>query len=115
MERKQMERSAATGENPRVPLRRKVRRYGLVWVFVAVFLMVGSVVSLGLILNQDRQMERIRQHAVEAEADYQAALERNLKAHDTLESIGTDAYIEKIARDQLGMVKPGERVFNTVD
>ena len=110
-----MEHTAGTKENRNTTPRRKVRRGGLKWVLIAVFLMVGSVVSLGLILDQDRQMERVRLHAAEVEAEYQAALERNQKAHDTLASIGTDTYIEQIARDQLGMVKPGERVFNTVD
>ncbi len=110
-----MVHAAGTGDNRKTAPKRKVRRGGFVWVVVAVFLMVGSVVSLGLILDQDRQMERIRQHSIEVAAEYQAALERNQKVHDTLASMGTDTYIERIARDQLGMVKPGERVFNTVE
>jgi cell division protein FtsB len=109
--------AAAVSDAGNIPSRqrRKTRRGRLGWFVGVLFVMASLVVALGLYLDQERQMDRIRQQVEEADARYAAALERNQSAHETLDGIGTDDYIERIARDKLGMVKPGERIIDTVD
>ncbi len=45
----------------------------------------------------DRQIETEQKHATELEAQKEASV--------------TDEYIERVARDKLGYMKPGEKVF----
>lgn len=77
---------------------------GLVLVFA-----IASAVAI--YFEQENQIERIRlrnealaSELVEAQAD-QAEL------HELQNLIDTDEYIERVARDQLGMVKPDEIIF----
>jgi len=93
--------------------RRRSGRLGLILGSLATLAFLAVVV--GLFVNQNQQMTRIAAATEEANASYAAALERNQNAHRTLESIGTDAYIEQVARDKLGMVRPGERIVDTTD
>ncbi len=95
--------------------RKKVRRFRLGWLAVAVLLMALSVAAVGIALEQDREMERIRANQAEAQARLAEAEARNRDAHETLDGVGTDSYIERIARDELGMVKPGERIVDPVE
>ena len=108
------------GERPNVAEqnarpRRKTRTGRFGWIFGTIMTLAVLAVVIGLFVNQNQQMARIAAATQEANANYAAALERNRTAHTTLESIGSDEYIEKIARDKLGMVKPGERIIDAVD
>jgi cell division protein FtsB len=107
--------AATPADSDSTSSRRRLRRRPFEWVLVGLLMAGLLVAALGLYLDQDRQMARIRQSAAEADAKYAEALERNRDAHKTLDSIGTDEYIERIARDKLGMVKPGERILDPVD
>jgi cell division protein FtsB len=92
---------------------RKRKRSGrLGWILGSLATLAFLAVVVGLFVNQNQQMARIAAATQEANAKYAASLERNQNAHRTLESIGSDAYIEQIARDKLGMVKPGERIVD---
>ena len=95
--------------------RRKARGGVLGRVFLILGAFLGLVLIFSLYTNQEQQMARIRASAATAGTQYTEALERNQSAHETLASVGSDPYIERIARDQLGMVKPGERIFKTVE
>lgn len=112
-----MRNARDVGERDEAPRRsrRKARRVRLGWVLAVVAAAVVAAVAVGTSLEQDRQLDRIRQDAAEAEAKLTEAALRNRQAHDTLDSVGTDAYIEQVARDKLGMVKPGEKIIGTVD
>lgn len=74
--------------------------------------MVFAIASaVAIYFEQENQIERIRlrnealaSELVEAQAD-QAEL------HELQNLIDTDEYIERVARDQLGMVKPDEIIF----
>ncbi len=93
--------------------RRRARASRLGWIAGAVATLAFLAVVVGLFVNQNQQMARIAESTAEANTNYAAALDRNQTAHKTLESIGSDTYIEQIARDKLGMVKPGERIVET--
>ncbi len=81
-----------------------------------VIVFVFFVVLLALVvvrLNKEREMrarvesraKELQAMAAEASAEYQEAVEMSLK-------VGSDDYIEQVARESLGMVMPGETVFD---
>jgi len=78
-------------------------------IFVFALVLVALVVVR---LNREREMrarvenraKELQAMAAQASAEYQEAVEMSLK-------IGSDDYIEEVARESLGMVMPGETVF----
>lgn len=84
---------------------------------VIVFIFFVIVFAMVLVrLNKDREMRaRVEQRArdlevaaAQASAEYADAVDRSRKA-------GSDDYVEEIARESLGMVMPGETVFETTE
>jgi len=76
----------------------------LIWVIILPFAIYFGLATAGKALQTYRyqqQEHRLRQEVGEMEARYQALAE--LKGY--LES---DAYLERAAREELGLVKPGE-------
>ncbi len=80
---------------------------------VIVFVFVVVLVALVVVrLNREREMrarvenraKELQVMAAQASAEYQEAVEMSLK-------VGSDDYIEEVARESLGMVMPGETVF----
>ncbi len=83
----------------------------LLKIGIGMAVLVALSSALTIYFKQEQQIARIEQRQLElsrqlaeAAADYAALQELQQLA-------GSDAYIEKVARDQLGMVRPGELVF----
>lgn len=96
---------------PKAPRQKKVRRFKIkysalvcsllvLWVFVNIVQLHWQIIKL------DREIEMQVQQKQEL-LTYQAQLERNLGL------VESGDYIEKLAREQLGMVKPGENLVMT--
>lgn len=86
---------------------RKRRR--IKWTVVCLLICVGYVAYL--FVDQERQLGGLRR-----EADNLRAREATLKVeHERLsqeqQMLQTDAYMEKVAREELGLVKPGETPY----
>ncbi len=84
------------------------RKYSFI-LTVAVIALIGyftiSIVSLQLEKNErQKELDRVNQ-------SYSQKLSENEELEATLTSGDDAAYIERIARDVLGYVLPGERVF----
>jgi len=59
---------------------------------------------------------RVRRQAEVMQAEVQRVREENARIADEIRRLQTDrAYIERLAREELGMVKPGELVFQFAD
>jgi cell division protein DivIC len=84
------------------------RRYGS--PFLALLLLVALAVVLGgifpfrQILAQNRQVEHTR-------AKLDALEEENDALRRRIDDLGTNAEVERLAREELGMVRPGETGF----
>ncbi|MEO8601733.1 MAG: septum formation initiator family protein [bacterium] len=58
------------------------------------------------------QLQRIQAQQSVTEADAFALGQRNARLRDHLQRLGTDdAYLEKVVRERLGWIKPGELVY----
>ncbi|MCR4962636.1 MAG: cell division protein FtsL [Firmicutes bacterium] len=92
------------------PENKKRKRFSwlrLIGVAVAVLLLIKLCQQYDVYRSMVDQLEGYQQELAQAESEYQAALEKN-------ELMYNDSYIERLARENLGMVKPGEIRVSTV-
>jgi cell division protein FtsB len=89
----------------------KKNRRSFIVVLVAVLLCASFAISLFTVIKEKNSIEK-EINAVETEL---AQVNReNDSIREKLNSDNKDEYVEEIARDQLGFVKPGERVYYDV-
>jgi len=90
----------------------KKRRINLILLFLMSGLLVYFVITY---IGQQEEINKIEnemkalQNKIEKEKELQEEL---LRQQDIIE---TDEFIEKIAREKLGMVKEGERIYIDMD
>ena len=85
----------------------KKRMHPLVWVFMSglVFYFIITLIQQQSEISMIRaQMQVLQQKINQEEKKREELLEQKVEAN-------TDAFIESIAREKLGMVKEGERLF----
>ncbi len=81
----------------------------MAFLFVILLFAVGTM----MFVNQNAARERVLARS-EALAEQEAqASEENQQVKDLKNQIGSDAYTETVARDNLGMIKAGEVIFET--
>lgn len=68
-------------------------------------------VAAGIYFTQEAQIARIQARANELNIEVVKAREKKAEDEDLFKKLDSLEYIEKIAREKLGMVKPGETVF----
>lgn len=67
--------------------------------------------GIAFYFDQEDQLQRIDSNRVDLERKLDQAYARNGELLALQEMVDTDEYVEKVARDQLGMVKPEEVIF----
>lgn len=62
-------------------------------------------------------MNRIKQEISDKQTQLEEIQQKNERLQDEVDKINSDSedYLEKLARERLGMVKPGEKVVNSDD
>ena len=87
---------------------RKKRGSGFLTKLLIVAFAVYSVTS---IISQQIKIndQRTQNQNMKAEVEHQKL--KNDELRTTIEAAGTDEFYEEIARDKLGYIKPGERIF----
>lgn len=96
-----------------IPKKRKKKQSGkllpkLLIGLIAVFLISGAV---GIYFNQEEQIARIKEREKELSIEVQKARNEKLENEELFKKLDSLEYIEKMAREKLGMIKPGETVF----
>ncbi|HOQ37476.1 MAG TPA: septum formation initiator family protein [Acetivibrio sp.] len=90
--------------------KRKKRSWGLILI-TGVF-----IVNIGVVLVKQERMLRAQQRELEKiQSNIERENELNKKLLQQKQEVNTDEYIEKIARENLGMIKDGEKIFIDVD
>ncbi|MDD4844215.1 MAG: cell division protein FtsL [Anaerotignum sp.] len=88
---------------------RKIRRADK--IFIRIFLTV-FICAVGFsIVCQARAFEQIKQEQMVITSQIQEEEEKGLEFENRKEYYNSDSYIEQIARQQLGMVKPSEVLY----
>ncbi len=97
-----MHRNIKTAKNKRVSPRTVVKILG---IFVVCIYVTCTLVKQQITLSKYSSAKE-EYHAKISEAQIE-----NEKLNDELERAGTDEYLERVAREKLGLVKANERVF----
>ncbi|HHV30212.1 FtsB family cell division protein [Acetivibrio mesophilus] len=90
--------------------KRKKRSWGLIIITGALMFYIGTV-----LVKQQAIMNSQRQQLKQLEQNIEQEKELNEKLLRQKEEVASEKYNEKIARESLGMVKNGERVFVDVN
>ena len=93
------------------PVFQVTRKSVLTKVLIGMVTLFMMYVAVTVLIRQDEQMDRILTKQAEIQAALakeEAAFKETQELHD---SFGTDAFIEKIAREKLDMLLPGEILF----
>lgn len=89
-----------------------LRRPGIALLTLLILLMgaafLTQVVPYGQIVESGRQVEEARDRLAQLTAE-------NEVLQADVEALGTDAEIERLAREKLGYVKPGETAYVVLD
>jgi len=83
----------------------------LIRILIGMLVVLLLSSAIAIYFKQETQMMRIRERETELQSELQEA-NTDLAALQELKHIlGSDAYIERVARDQLGMIHPDEIIF----
>ena len=72
------------------------------------FFLIYVVITL---TNQQLSIAKLRRAEQDSQAKIQKVRTENERLKAMISNANTDEYIEKLAREQLGLVKPGEKVY----
>jgi cell division protein FtsL len=90
--------------------KRKKRSWGLILI-TGVF-----ILNIGIALVKQEKMIRAQQKELDKiQSNIEQENELNKKLLQQKQEVKSDEYIEKIARENLGMIKDGEKIFIDVD
>jgi cell division protein FtsB len=85
---------------------------------VAAGLLLLALCAVSAVVGSGGVVDLRRLHAEQAQAEQQAydLAQRNHRLREHLARLdGDDAYLEKVARERLGWVRPGERLYRVGD
>jgi cell division protein FtsL len=88
------------------PIRKRKR---LKWTAMLVLICLGYVAYT--FANQERQLSNMRHEAESLRAREATLKAENERLRQEQSLLQSDAYIEKVAREDLGLVKPGETPY----
>lgn len=74
-------------------------------------LVVVLASAIAIYFEQEKQLARIEARREALSGKLQEAAAELSEMRELQQIVGSDAYIERVAREQLGMVRPGEVVF----
>ncbi|MEG1483012.1 FtsB family cell division protein [Clostridium sp.] len=77
---------------------------------IIILLFVIFVISF---IRQELMMKKIQQDIVISQEELKNLKDKNIRLQAELDSTPSDEYLEKLARERLGMVKEGEIVVNS--
>lgn len=88
------------------PLKKRKR---IKWPVMFLLICLGYIVYI--FADQERQLNGLRREADNLRAREATLQVENERLSQEQQLLQTDAYIEKVAREELGLVKPGETPY----
>lgn len=82
------------------------RKYRVKWFRLAVWLLVGY--SLYVLAGQQTELNALSRERDATRARLEQLGQTNKALAEEKVKLGTSSHVEKLARDELGLVKPGE-------
>ena len=87
------------------------RRAGLIWIFTFIILFVMLLGGIRI----EKRVSSYQKIIQELSLEVDELKKNNDSLEEQMNNMGTDEYIEKIARERLGMVKKGEYTLKESD
>jgi cell division protein DivIC len=84
----------------------------LLRITIGLVLVLAVASAVAIYFEQENQMLRIRQRQATLASELSAAKAQQAELDELQGIVDTDEYIERMAREKLGMVKPNEVVFD---
>jgi|AntRauTorckE6833_2_1112554.scaffolds.fasta_scaffold00772_19 cell division protein FtsL len=81
---------------------------------ILLLIIVIIIFSFRLFMNM-RKVNEMEQRLDRLSQEYEEKIEQNKKLKEEIERVKRPAYIEKVAREELGLVKPGEILLIPVE
>lgn len=81
---------------------------------ILLLIIVIVIFSFRLFINM-RKVNEMEDRLDRISQEYQEKIEQNQKLKEEIERVKSPAYIEKVAREELGLVKPGEILLIPVE
>ncbi len=78
-------------------------------------LIIVIIIFAFKLVSNIRKVNKMESELNNLQQQVQEELERNKELKKEIERVKSDDYIEKVARDELGLVKPGEILFIPVE
>jgi len=108
-------KNSKIGENGKIEKIKKKRKaskkiFSKILISLTVVFMLAAATAI--YFEQEAHFDRMNEKNNELTEMAEAARLRKQEMDELLEKSGTLEYIEKIAREQLGMIKPGETIFS---
>lgn len=93
-------------------IRKNGRRNVVSRIIIGLVLVVALASAVATYFDQEEQIVRIRADRTRLDAALADAKARNDELKDMEALVGSDAYVEWVARNQLGMVRPDEVILS---
>lgn len=110
-----MARSIARYQRPiQTPVRHRAQVSGsqlLMRIVVGLIFVLSLASAVAIYFGQEDQFRRIEQRSAQLSREKAIADQRLQEQIELQSQVDTDAYVEHIARNKLGMVKPNEVIF----
>lgn len=81
--------------------------------FKSIIIILLFVVFIFSYIRQEVVINRIQDDIITSQEQLKQLKDKNENLQAELDKAGSDEYIEKLARERLGMVKEGEKVVNS--
>lgn len=80
-------------------------------LLLLLFVFVCLILSSRHYIRQDKELKRLRMEADDLERQLDDAKHQSDRLKDMEQMVGSPDFIERIARDELGLVRPDEIIF----
>lgn len=85
-------------------------RNGKIKIKILAVLTIFSVFIIAFI-RQEFTMKRLNNNIATKNQELQQLQDENVKLQDEVNRVNSDSYIERLARERLGMIRSGEKVI----
>lgn len=79
--------------------------------FGRLFIVFFVIYTIYALINQQILISKLYKTEEQKKQNIQEVISKNEKLKEIMEYSNTDEYLEKMAREQLGLVKPEEKVY----
>jgi len=83
-------------------------------IFYVIFWLILVGMCFALVVGQAGRYNDVRTDLSDVEAEIDRATARNEYLQHQIEFFDVDAYVENLARERLGMVRPNELIFRNI-